>query len=128
MSLQTKRTLFAAALAVPVVLAATVVANSARSTPAPNRDVALLRFHIDAGRDTAWRMVCRFPSYKVQGSLINTNIFAHKGPAADTIPDQSRCELRKLSGPGPVTLTVLKGGQRVAVVTQPGEVARLFLF
>jgi len=88
-----------------------------------------LPYRIEAAADAQYHVDCRYPGYKVQGEFVNTTAFDHKGPTSGVLPtDRPRCTLKKLSGSGPVTLSITKDGKvSTAVVNDAGQESKVFV-
>lgn len=88
-----------------------------------------LPYRIEAAQDAQYHLDCRYPGYKVQGEFVNTTAFDHKGPTSGVLPtDRPRCTLKKVSGSGPVTLSITKNGKvSTAQVAEPGQESKVFV-
>ncbi|MBC6980864.1 hypothetical protein [Caulobacter sp. 17J80-11] len=82
-----------------------------------------VKYEVSAARDAGYRLKCRFPRTHMGNSVFNAIEFQHTGRRTGRIPADGgvRCTLSKLSGPGPVTLTLFKDGERKVTVSAPGE-------
>ncbi|NEX91832.1 hypothetical protein [Caulobacter sp. 17J65-9] len=82
-----------------------------------------VKYEVSAARDAAYSLKCRFPRTYMGNSAFNAIEFQHTGRRTGRIPAEGgvRCTLSKLSGPGPVTLTLFKDGERTVTVSAPGE-------
>jgi hypothetical protein len=86
-----------------------------------------VNYEVSAARDAAYRLKCRFPRARISNSAFNAIEFQQTGRRTGRIPAEGgvRCTLSKVSGPGPVTLTLFKDGARKVTVSAPGETAHL---
>ncbi|MBS0296648.1 MAG: hypothetical protein JSR45_10070 [Proteobacteria bacterium] len=86
-------------------------------------------YRVDAAQDAQYHVDCRYPGYKVQGEFVNTTAFDQKGPTSGILPtDRPRCTIKKISGTGPVTLTLTKDGKvSTAVAADPGQESKAYV-
>jgi hypothetical protein len=87
-------------------------------------------YTISADTQAEYSVDCRFPAYKILGSLVNTIQFQGKGPKTGKLAtEHPRCVLKKLTGPGPVTLTITSGKKTFSgTVTASGEETKVLVF
>ena len=112
----------------PVALLVLALALSAPAVSVPAAPANTgLEYSISADRGALYMLDCKFRAIRRYGrGLVNNYRVRDKGPTRGRLPsDNGRCVITKLSGPGVVTLTVIKGKPHVVRAVQAGQPARL---